>query len=66
MGWAKNAPPFECERDRADRLMAQLLRATADTLAAKEMGALRRRFGRRHCGYQRKKRFFVMRITDTG
>jgi hypothetical protein len=27
---------FERERERADRLMSELLRATADTLAAKE------------------------------
>jgi chromosome segregation ATPase len=30
---------FERERERADRLMAELLRATADTLAAKEAAA---------------------------
>ena len=30
---------FERERERADRLMAALLRATADTLAAKETAA---------------------------
>jgi hypothetical protein len=30
---------FERERERADRLMADLLRATADTLAAKEAAA---------------------------
>jgi hypothetical protein len=30
---------FERERERADRLMAELLRATADTMAAKEAAA---------------------------
>jgi hypothetical protein len=30
---------FERERERADRLMAELLRATADTMAAKEVAA---------------------------
>ena len=30
---------FERERERADRLMVELLRATADTMAAKEAAA---------------------------
>ena len=30
---------FERERERADRLMTELLRATAETLAAKEASA---------------------------
>jgi hypothetical protein len=36
---AGHSADFERERERADRLMAELLRATADTMAAKEMAA---------------------------
>jgi hypothetical protein len=38
-GTAVQRADFEREREQADRLMTELLRATADTLAAKEAAA---------------------------
>jgi hypothetical protein len=37
--WDRTDQRADCEHERADRLVTELLRATADTLAAKEAAA---------------------------